>query len=372
MGLRAGALPDFPWDSLAPFAQTARAHPGGLVDLSVGTPVDPTPSIVREALAAATDSPGYPTTHGTVELREAVVSWFERTRGVPGLDPGAVLPTVGSKELVATLPSWLGLGPGDAVVFPEPAYPTYDVGARVAGATPVAADDPAEWPAGTKLVWINSPGNPDGRVWSAEELRAAVVRAREIGAVIASDECYAELGWDAPWDAERIPSILDPRVAGDSRANLLSVYSLSKQSNLAGYRAAFVAGCSKVVGQLLKNRKHLGLMPPAPVQHAMAVALGDDEHVDRQREIYRARREALKPAVEAAGFRVDGSEAGLYLWITEGRGAWESMGRLAELGILAGPGVFYGDHYPNHVRLSLTASDERIAEAAARLRAAAV
>src|SRR5690606_29663932 len=141
MGLRAGALPDFPWDSLAPFAQTARAHPGGLVDLSVGTPVDPTPSIVREALAAATDSPGYPTTHGTVELREAVVSWFERTRGVPGLDPGAVLPTVGSKELVATLPSWLGLGPGDAVVFPEPAYPTYDVGAVLAGASPVPVLD---------------------------------------------------------------------------------------------------------------------------------------------------------------------------------------------------------------------------------------
>src|SRR5690554_576754 len=183
MGLRAGALPDFPWDSLAPFAQTARAHPGGLVDLSVGTPVDPTPSIVREALAAATDSPGYPTTHGTVELREAVVSWFERTRGVPGLDPGAVLPTVGSKELVATLPSWLGLGPGDAVVFPEPAYPTYDVGALLAGATPVPAHDGGlaalRERRDVRLVWLNSPGNPDGRVLSVEQLTEIVAAARD-------------------------------------------------------------------------------------------------------------------------------------------------------------------------------------------------
>lgn len=365
-------LDDYPWDKVAPFAERARQHPEGICDLSIGSPTDPTPAIIREALIEATDAHAYPTAAGSVEVRAAIRGWYERRRGVSGLTDANVIPTIGSKELVALLPLLLGLGEGDIVVHPRAAYPTYDVGARVADAQPVAADDPAEWPEGTKLVWINSPGNPDGRVWSTEELRAAVVRAREIGAIIASDECYAELGWDAPWDAERIPSILDPRVAGDSLDGLLSVYSLSKQSNLAGYRAAFVAGDAAIVSQLLKNRKHLGLMPPAPVQHAMTVALGDDEHVDRQREIYRARREALKPAAEAAGFRVDGSEAGLYLWITEGRGAWESMGRLAELGILAGPGVFYGDHYPNHVRLSLTASDERISAAAERLRGAIV
>ncbi len=238
----------------------------------------------------------------------------------------------------------------------------------MAGADAVASDDPAEWPENTRLIWLNSPGNPDGRVLTIAELRAAVARARELGAYLASDECYAELGWDAPWDTERIPSVLDPRVIGADRRNILAVYSLSKQSNLAGYRAAFVAGCRTVVGRLTTVRKHAGLMLPSPLQAAMVAALGDDEHVAQQRERYRARRELLRPALEAAGFRVDHSEAGLYLWATEGRDAWESIGRLADLGILAGPGHFYGDVYPEHVRLSLTATDGRIAAAASRLR----
>ncbi|MGO1744707.1 MAG: succinyldiaminopimelate transaminase [Microbacterium gubbeenense] len=361
-------LDDYPWDKVTPYRERAEQHSGGICDLSIGSPTDPTPQIIRDALVEATDAHAYPTAAGSPEVRAAIRSWYARRRGVTGLTDDNVIPTIGSKELVALLPTLLGLGEGDVVVHPRAAYPTYEVGARVAGAAPVAADDPDEWPEGTKLVWINSPGNPDGRVRGVDELRRAVDRAREIGAVIASDECYAELGWDAPWDTETIPSILDPRVAGDSRANLLSVYSLSKQSNLAGYRAAFVAGCSGVVAQLLKNRKHLGLMPPAPVQHAMAVALADDEHVDAQREVYRRRRDELRPALESAGFRIDGSEAGLYLWVTEGDDAWASMSRLAELGILAGPGVFYGDFYPNHVRLSLTASDDRIRAAASRLR----
>ena len=364
-------LDDYPWDAVAPYRERAAAHAGGLCDLSIGSPVDPTPRVVRDALVEATDAHAYPQTVGTPALREAICAWYERRRGVPGLQPRNVLPTIGSKELVALLPTLLGLGDGDVVVHPRAAYPTYEVGAVVAGATPVAADDPDEWPEGTRLVWINSPGNPDGRVWGVEELRRAVERAREIDAVLASDECYAELGWDGEWAEERVPSVLDPRVAGDSRANLLSVYSLSKQSNLAGYRAAFVAGCGRIVADLLKHRKHLGLMLPAPVQHAMTAALSDDEHVAEQKARYRARREALKPALEAAGFRIDRSEAGLYLWATEGRDAWESMGRLADLGILAGPGVFYGPHFPQHVRFSLTATDDRIHAAAERLRAAA-
>ena len=362
-------LAEYPWDAVAPYAERARAHADGLVDLSIGSPVDPTPEVVRRALAEATDAHAYPATVGTPQLREAIAAWFDRRRGVPGLEARHVLPTIGSKELVALLPTLLGLGEGDIVVHPRAAYPTYEVGAVVAGATAFASDDPAEWPDGTKLIWINSPGNPNGRVWSVDELRRAVARARELGAVIAGDECYAELGWDAPWDVEPVPSILDPRVIGGSRENVLAVYSLSKQSNLAGYRAAFLAGCGRIVGELTTARKHLGLMPPAPVQHAMAVALGDDAHVQEQKELYRARRDILKSAVEAAGFTVDRSEAGLYLWVTEGRDAWESMGRLADLGILAGPGVFYGPFHPQHVRLSLTASDERIAAAAARLRA---
>lgn len=360
-------LADYPWDAVIPFRERAEQHPEGLVDLSVGSPVDPTPEIIRRALADATDAHAYPQTVGTPSLREAIVDWYARRRGVPDLRVDNVLPTIGSKELVALLPTLLGLSVGDIVVHPRVAYPTYEVGARVVGATPLPEDDPANWPDGTKLIWINTPGNPDGRTWTVEELAAAVRRARELGAVIASDECYAELGWDGAWATESIPSILDPRVTGGSRANLLSVYSLSKQSNLAGYRAAFVAGCARIVGELLTARKHLGLMPPAPVQHAMAAALGDDEHVAAQKQLYRTRRDALRPALEAAGFRIDGSEAGLYLWATEGLDAWESMGRLADLGILAGPGPFYGAESAQHVRLALTAPTDRVLEAARRL-----
>lgn len=361
-------LADYPWDAVIPYRERAAQHPQGLVDLSIGSPVDPTPEIIRRALAEATDAHAYPQTVGTPAVREAIVDWYARRRGVPDLRVDNVLPTIGSKELVALLPTLLGLGAGDIVVHPLVAYPTYEVGARVTGATPLAADDPASWPEGAKLIWINTPGNPDGRTWTTEELAAAVVRARELGAVLASDECYAELGWDGQWATEPVPSILDPRVTGGSRANLLSVYSLSKQSNLAGYRAAFVAGCARIVGELLTARKHVGLMPPAPIQHAMAVALGDDEHVAAQKELYRVRREALRPAIEAAGFRIDGSESGLYLWVTEGRDAWESMARLADLGILAGPGPFYGAHSSQHVRLSLTAPTDHILEGASRLR----
>lgn len=361
-------LADYPWDAVVPYRERAALHPSGIVDLSVGSPVDPTPELIRRALAEATDAHAYPQTVGTPALREAIVEWYARRRGVPDLTVDNVLPTIGSKELVALLPTLLGLGAGDIVVHPRIAYPTYEVGARVVGATPVAADDPADWPEGTKLIWINTPGNPDGRTWTVDELTAAVDRARELGAVLASDECYAELGWDGRWASESIPSILDPRVTGGSRANLLSVYSLSKQSNLAGYRAAFVAGCARIVGELLTARKHLGLMPPEPVQHAMAVALGDDTHVAAQKELYGARRDTLRPALEAAGFRIDGSEAGLYLWATEGRDAWASIGRLADLGILAGPGPFYGPDATQHVRLALTAPTERIAEGARRLR----
>ncbi|MEV7693359.1 succinyldiaminopimelate transaminase [Microbacterium sp. NPDC089189] len=363
-------LADYPWDAVAPYAETARAHPDGIVDLSIGSPVDATPDVVMRALAAATDAHAYPQTIGTPPLREAIVDWYARRRGVPGLMPANVLPTVGSKELVALLPLLLALGPGDVVVHPRAAYPTYEVGARLVGARPVAADDPDEWPEGTRLVWINSPGNPDGFVWDHEALRRAVERAREIGALLVSDECYAELGWDGPWAAATIPSVLDPAVAGGTLDGLLSVYSLSKQSNLAGYRAAFLAGDPAVVARLLTARKHLGLMLPSPVQAAMVAALGDDAHVAAQKERYRARRDVLRPALEGYGFRVDRSEAGLYLWATRGEDAWESMADLASLGILAGPGHFYGTHFPQHIRLSLTATDERIAAAAERLRAA--
>lgn len=365
MGLSPRSLPDFPWDSLAPYRARAAAHPGGVVDLSVGTPVDPTPVVIREALAAAADSPGYPTTHGTLALREAVAAWFARRRSAPHVDPAAVLPTIGSKELVATLPAYLGLGAGDLVVHPRAAYPTYDVGARLAGATPLATDDVEQWrgnPA-VRLVWVNSPSNPTGAVTGASDLAAVVAAAREIGAIVASDECYAELSWtDDP-----VPSILDPRVCGDSHDGVLAVYSLSKQSNLAGYRAAFVAGDPAVIAALLEVRKHAGLIVPAPVQAAMVVALGDDSHVAEQKERYRARRDMLLPAVEAAGFRVEHSNAGLYLWATRDEDCWDTLGMLAEAGILAAPGAFYGEAARRHVRIALTAGEREVSAASSRL-----
>jgi len=357
-------LPDFPWDLLTPYGDEARAHPGGIVDLSVGSPVDPTPASVREALAAATDAHAYPATSGSPALREAIVSWYARRRGVPDLTVDNVIPTIGSKELVALLPTLLGLGPGDVVVQPSAASPSYAVGAAVVGATVLTSDEPEEWPAETRLVWLNSPGNPDGRVHPLAFLRRAVVRARELGAVIANDECYAELDWGSD---EPTPSILHPEVTQGSRRLTLSVYSLSKQSNLAGYRAGFLAGCSELVGELLTARKHLGLMPPAPVQAAMIAALADETHVAAQKELYRRRHETLAGALTASGFRIDGSDAGLYLWATRDEDCWDTVAALARRGILVAPGSFYGAAGARHVRIALTATDERVDEAVSRL-----
>jgi succinyldiaminopimelate transaminase len=359
-------LPDFPWDLLTPYGDQARTHPRGIVDLSVGSPVDPTPASVRAALAEATDAHAYPATSGSPALREAIVEWYARRRGVPDLTVDNVIPTIGSKELVALLPTLLGLGPGDVVVQPSAAYPSYAVGSAVVGATVLTSDEPDEWPAETKLVWLNSPGNPDGRVHPLAFLRRAVVRARELGAVIANDECYAELDWGSD---EPTPSILHPEVTQGSRRLTLSVYSLSKQSNLAGYRAGILAGCSELVGELLTARKHLGLMPPAPVQAAMIAALADETHVAEQKELYRRRRDVLVGALTASGFRIDDSEAGLYLWATRDEDCWQTVADLARHGILVAPGSFYGEAGSRHVRVALTATDERVDEAVSRLAA---
>lgn len=369
-------LPDYPWDTMAPYRATAEAHPDGLVNLSIGTPVDPTPTVIREALAAATDAHGYPTTHGTVAVRQAIVDWYDRRRGVPGLTVEQVMPTIGSKELVAWLPFLLGLGEGDVVVRPTVAYPTYDIGAELAGATPVAADSLDELDdqtrARVRLVWVNSPANPTGIVRDVDELKKLVEDARAIGAVVASDECYAELGW-GNWDTQRggelVPSILDPRVCGESQHLVFSVYSLSKQSNFAGYRGAFIAGDAELMPNLINSRKHAGMIVPAPVQAAMAAALNDDAHVEAQKGLYRARRETLLPALEKFGLTVENSEAGLYLWASAGEDTWATVQRFADLGILIGPGVFYGKAGQGYVRVALTGSDADIEKAAARLSA---
>ena len=357
-------LPVFPWDSLAEHGQLARRHPDGIVDLSVGTPVDPTPEVVQNALRAAADAPGYPATYGTPALREAVAGWLRRSHGVPNLDPDGVLPTVGSKEFVAWLPTLLGLGPGDQVAVPELAYPTYDVGARLAGAEPTVAADPTTLdPARVRLVWLNSPSNPTGAVLDPAELRRVVRWARRHRIVVASDECYIEL----PWDAQSV-TVLHPDVSEGSAKGLLAVHSMSKRSNLAGYRAAFVAGDVALIEELLAVRKHAGMMVPAPVQAALVAALGDDAHVAEQRARYGARRARLRPALQAAGWRVTHSEAGLYLWASHpDYDGWGSVAVLAQLGILVAPGVFYGEAGREHVRVALTATDERVGAAVERL-----
>ena len=362
-------LPEYPWEQLKPYAAKAALHANGAVDLSVGSPVDPTPAIIQEALNAASNAPGYPSTAGSIEFRNAVVDWFARRRGVEGLTPEQVMPTIGSKELISFLPLLMGLGPGDVVVQPKVAYTAYVVGAALCGAEIVSEDDPAKWPENTKLAWINSPGNPDGRVLDIDELKAAVNRARELGALLASDECYAELGWD-DWSEKLIPSALDPRVCGDSHEGILVCYSLSKQSNLAGYRAAFAVGEASLIKGLVNLRMHSGLNTPNPMQKVMAVALGDYEHVAIEKELYRQRREILLAAVRGYGFELSDSEAGLYLWATLGEDCWKTVDRMAELGIVVVPGVFYGEHSTKHVRFSLTATDQKIEEAASRLRAA--
>ncbi len=356
------ALPDFPWDSLAEDKALAAAHPGGIVDLSVGTPVDPVPAVVRAALAGpAADVPGYPTTHGPESLRAAVAGSLARRFGV-AVDPVAVLPTIGSKELVAWLPTLLGLGAGDTVVIPELAYPTYEVGALLAGAEAVRSDSTAALgPRRVALVWLNSPSNPTGRVLPAAHLRKVVDWARERGAVVASDECYLSL-------SDGAPSVLHPDVCGGSHEGLLAVHSMSKSSSLAGYRAGFVTGDPRLVAALLEVRKHAGMIVPRPVQAAMEAAASDDAHVVAQAQVYARRRVRLRAAFEAAGYRVDHSEAGLYLWATAGEPGRATVRRLAESGVLVAPGEFYGPAGERHVRVALTATDERIDEAAERLK----
>ncbi|WP_030419070.1 bifunctional succinyldiaminopimelate transaminase/glutamate-prephenate aminotransferase [Streptomyces sp. NRRL F-5065] len=357
-------LPDFPWDRLAPYKATAAAHPDGIVDLSVGTPVDPVPDQVQKALIAAADSPGYPTVWGTPELRDAITNWVGRRLGARGITHHHVLPVVGSKELVAWLPTQLGLGPGDRVAFPRLAYPTYEVGARLARAAHEAYDDPTELdPDGLRLLWLNSPSNPTGRVLSKPELTRIVAWARKHGVLVVSDECYLELGWEAD-----PVSVLHPDVSGGSCEGLVAVHSLSKRSNLAGYRAAFLAGDPEVLGPLLEIRKHGGMMTPAPTQAAVVAALGDDEHVRVQRERYAARRAALREALLGHGFRIEHSEASLYLWATRGESCWETVSHLAEHGILVAPGDFYGPAGANFVRVAFTATDERVRAAVERLR----
>jgi succinyldiaminopimelate transaminase len=363
----AARLPEYPWDGLAPIAEKARAFPGGVVDLSIGTPVDPVPTVIQDALVAAANAPGYPLTAGTPELRAAAAGWLARTLDVH-VDPATILPLIGTKQFIAWLPTYLGLGAADTVIYPTLAYPTYDMGAQLCGAGSVAVDgtDLSGAPSSTKLLWLNSPSNPTGRVLSAPVMRDAVAWARSRGAVVASDECYITLDWNAA-----PVSVLHESVSGGSLDGLLMVYSLSKRSNLAGYRAGFVTGDPSLVQDLLLVGRQSGMIVPFPVQQAMIAALNDDEHAVRQKARYAARRSILAEGLTAAGFKIEHSNAGLYLWATkDGLDCWAACELLAsECGILVGPGCFYGPEGNNYIRVALTATDERVAVGGERLAA---
>jgi succinyldiaminopimelate transaminase len=318
------------------------------------------PALIRAALTDASDAPGYPLTAGTPRLREAIREWVARWCAT-GSGAFGVLPTIGSKELVAWLPTLLGIGPGDTVVIPQVCYPTYEVGVLLAGARVVRSDSlTALGPERVSMVWVNSPSNPTGKVLPEAHLRKVVEWARERGAIVVSDECYLPLPWESA--PVSILSVCDGAFDG-----VLAVHSLSKRSNLAGYRAGFVAGDPALIDEVLAARKHAGMIVPAPVQAAMVAALGDEAHVDEQRERYARRRTILREAFERAGFTVEHSEAGLYLWLTRDEDAWTTIGWLAERGILAAPGTFYGPAGERHVRVAFTATDERVASAASRL-----
>ncbi|HTU73526.1 MAG TPA: succinyldiaminopimelate transaminase [Trebonia sp.] len=362
-------MPEYPWDELAPLKEKASIFPNGPVDLSIGTPVDSVPAVIQAALSAAADAPGYPQTAGTPALRAAAAGWLSRVLDVQ-VAPETVLPVIGTKEIVAWLPTLLGLGPADAVLYPSLAYPTYDIGAKLAGASGVATaeaqPDAASLPGRPGLYWVNSPSNPSGEVKTASWLRSAVAWARSNRCVLAADECYITLGWSAT-----PVSVLHSSVSGGALDGLIAVHSLSKRSNLAGYRAGFITGDPALMKELLLVCKQAGMIVPGPVLAAMTAALADDAHASVQKARYEARRAILADGLTAAGFRIDHSEAGLYLWAShpdhDSRSATEWLATKA--GILVGPGHFYGPDGERHIRVALTATDERVAEAGQRLRA---
>ncbi|CAB4675374.1 unannotated protein [freshwater metagenome] len=329
---------------MAPYGEKAKKYPGGFIDLSQGTPVDPTPTFIQEALTKASNSPSYPLTAGSSQLKDAIRAWATLNLGATG--EFDVLPVIGSKEFVALLPTFLQ---SKTVLYPKIAYPTYLVGALMASAKAIPVEiDAKSWPI-ADLAWINSPSNPTGQVQSDSEILATINWARNNGSVIASDECYLSFSKEA----KSILSLTDGNNEG-----VLAVHSLSKRSNLAGYRAAFVIGDSKLIDQIRQIRKHAGLIVPLPVQQAMIAALSDNNHAIEQAERYEKRRIKLITALSKAGFTIEHSQAGLYIWCSKNEDCYKTVDWFANLGVLVTPGSFYGSE--KFIRIALTATDESI------------
>ncbi|MDO5729271.1 MAG: aminotransferase class I/II-fold pyridoxal phosphate-dependent enzyme [Actinomycetaceae bacterium] len=398
-------FPAFPWDTIEDAKAIAQQHPDGIVDMSIGTPVDETPEVVQQALRESSTAAGYPSIIGSEEFSAAVEAWAEARGAINLFEKGVqAIPTIGSKEMIAWLAFMLGLNSDDRILIPECAYPTYEIGARIVGAETIpVGDDPEEWP-DASMVWINSPGNPNGRVLSVDQLRKIVAWARERGAIVASDECYAALVWDPELiETGGVPSILSIDVCDGDCSNLLLLYSLSKQSNMAGYRVGFLMGDKKLVDSIAELRRHLGMMASTPALSAMCAGLrnavdafewpGDGitsapptweecpydhgtlvhgvSHVVEQRARYNARRQQLIEAFDKVGLvNHPDCRAGLYLWLRDerhGASGRELLTALAKLGIFVAPGEFYGKGNEDYIRVSLSATDERVQAACDRL-----
>ena len=336
---------------MAPYGEKAKKYQGGFIDLSQGTPVDPTPKFIQDALANASNSPSYPLTAGSEKLRSAIRDWATSNLGATG--EFDVLPVIGSKEFVALLPTFLQ---SKTVLYPKVAYPTYLVGALMASAKAIPVEiDAKSWPV-ADLAWINSPSNPTGQVQTDSEILAAINWARENNSVVASDECYLSF-------SKLSKSIL--ALTGGNNDGVLAVHSLSKRSNLAGYRAAFVIGDLKLIDQIRQIRKHAGLMVSLPVQQAMIAALSDNNHAVEQAERYARRRSRLISAFSEIGFTIEHSQAGLYIWCSKNEDCFKTVEWFANLGILVTPGSFYGSN--KFIRVALTTSDENIDEVVKRI-----
>ncbi len=364
--------PPYPYDRLGELSEIAGRHDGGVIDCSVGTPMDPPPAVVLDALGAALRADGparaYPPSIGTVAYREAALGWMSRRLGVDGVGV-EVAACIGTKELVAGVPQWLRLRTPDrdTVLYPAVAYPTYEMGATLAGcrAVPVPIDerwrlrldaiDPAD-ATRALCLWVNTPGNPAGGL---DDLVATAEWGRRHGVPVFSDECYVEFTWSGP-----PRTILEAGPAG-----VVAVHSLSKRSNLAGLRAGFYAGDADLVGYLREVRKHAGFMVPGPVQAAAVAALSDDAHVDLQRERYRRRLAAGVGLLAAMGVEAHAPDGAFYLWVRDpGGDGWALARRLAEeAGVLASPGEFYGTAGSTHVRLAMVQPDDLIEVAMERV-----
>ena len=363
--------PIYPYFRLDALKQRAAEAPGGIVDLSVGTPNDPVPDIVIAALAeAGPGAAGYPRAIGGPALREAAAGWMERSFGV-SIDAAQVVSVIGTKELVASLPHLLRLrDPSrDTVLYPAVSYPTYAMGAELGGcrAVPVPLGDgwhldlsavSEDDAARALLLWVNEPGNPTGSQSAAGPLGEAVTWAQARGIVVASDECYVEFNWDEA--GEYVPGATALQAGVDG---VLAVHSLSKRSNMAGYRCGFLAGDGDLVAYIASVRTHAGMMVPGPIQAAATVAWADDAHVAVQRARYAERRIYARSRLAEAGLVDAGGPSSFYLWLRSADPAedgWVLTARLAETGTLVAAGDLYGEGGGGHARMALVEPLERL------------